>query len=239
MKIRFFTAILLASVFSLANAQNNQGVTVPTVSTKGYAEIEVTPDIAYLSVSLKEFYQDGNLKKKVVIEDLERQLYESAMQIGVKKEDFTIQNIYSYNYNVDKKRKKEDILQARQYRIKVTNLNGLNDLFDNVDPKGIQSTSINGYEHSNKKEIEKELKVKAVQDAMESAKILAGASGNTVGRALAISDNSNFNYNNVMPRVQMSYAKAADATVESAPLDIDVRPIKLSCQVDAAFELLK
>lgn len=239
MKVRFFTTMLLACIISISNAQNTQVSNVPSVTTKGYAEIEVTPDIVYLSVSLKEFYQDGDLKKKIVIEDLERQLYESAMRIGVKKEDFTIQNIYSYNYNVDKKRKKEDIMQARQYRIRVTNLNGLNDLFDGVDPKGIESTSINSYEHSNKKEIEKELKVKAVHDAMESAKILASASGNTIGRALAISDNSNFNFNNVMPGMQMSFAKLADAAAESAPLDINVRPIKLSCMVDAAFELLK
>jgi uncharacterized protein YggE len=141
----------------MATAQTTNIENSRKVATKGYAEREVTPDIAYLSISLKEFYMDGNTRKKVFIETLEKQLYDAAMQAGVKKEDFTIQNIYSYNYNT--KKKGNELLQSRQYRIKITNLNGLNEMMDKIDPYGIQSTSISGYDHSQKREIEKELRM--------------------------------------------------------------------------------
>lgn len=235
MKKLLTLAVLLGSIL-MTNAQTNSIDSYRKVATKGYAEKEVTPDIIYLSVSLKEFYMDGNVKKKVFIETLEKQLYDAAMAIGVKKEDFTIQNIYSYNY--DTKKKNNELLQSRQYRIKVTNLNGLNSLFDNVDPRGIQSTSISGYDHSQKKDIEKELKTLAVKDARVNAEILAAADGQGVGKVLVINDNSSFNMGELMPVTRTMYAKAAnDMAVEESSLVIDIKPIKLTCYIDAVFEL--
>lgn len=211
------------------------------IATKGYAEKEVTPDIIYLSISLKEFYMDGNLRKKVFIETLEKQLFDAAIAAGVKKEDFSIQNIYSYNYEINKK-KPAELLQSRQYRIKVTNLNGLNTMMDKVDPQGLQSTSIDGYDHSQKREIEKELKTAAVKDARSNAEILAIADGETVGKSLVINDNSSFNFNELIPQPRMygMMAKSASADgIESAQndLNISIRPIKLTCYIDAVFEI--
>ncbi|WP_257213651.1 SIMPL domain-containing protein [Sphingobacterium sp. 1.A.4] len=208
------------------------------VSTRGYAEKEVTPDIIYLSISLKEYYQDGNSKKKVSIETLEKQLFDAAMKNGVRKDDFTIQNIYSYN--AETKKKNNELLQSRQYRIKVTNLNNLNTMMDEVDPKGLQSTSISGYDHSQKRQIEKELKTAAVKDARTNAEILANADGGSVGKALMINDNSNVNWNEIMPQPRMySMAKTANAEMDAAGegLDLNIRPIKLTCNIDAVFEL--
>lgn len=222
----------------MVNAQTANIESSRKVATKGYAEKEVTPDIIYLSVSLREFYMDGNTKKKVSIETVEKQLFDGAMAAGVKKEDLTIQNIYSYNY--ENKKKNNEMLQSRQYRIKVTNLNGLNTILDKIDPQGLQSTSINGYDHSQKREIERELKTAAVKDARQNAEILAAADGQSVGKILVINDNSSINFNDLVPVPRM-YAKAAsmDAAGEMASddLNIDIRPIKLTCYIDGVFEL--
>lgn len=211
------------------------------VSTKGYAEREVTPDIIYLSVSLREYYEDGNMKKKVPIQTLEQQLFVAANTNGIKKEDLTIQNIHSYNY--DPKKKNSELLQARQYRIKVTDLSRLNAFFQQLDSRGIQNTSISEYDHSRKKEIEKELKTEAVKDARNNAEILAAADGQSVGKSLLLNDNSSFNWNDIMPSPRM-YSMAvqqADASIGAGEaqqsLDISVRPIKLVSNVDAVFEL--
>lgn len=227
---------------TMASAQSKNYEFSRKVSTRGYAEREVTPDIVYLSISLREYLQDGNSKKKVSIETLEKQLYDAALAIGVKKEDFTIQNIYSYNSETKKKGNAE-LLQAKQYRLKIANLNGLNSMMDKVDAKGVQSTSISGYDHSQKRQIEKELKVAAVQDARANAEILATASGDKVGKVIAINDNSSFGWNDIMPaprayamaKVQM---EAADGLAADQDLDISVRPIKLTCNIDGVFELL-
>lgn len=222
----------------MATAQSINIENSRKVATKGYAEREVTPDIAYLSISLKEFYMDGNIRKKVFIETLEKQLYDAAMEIGVKKEDFTIQNVYSYNYNT--KKKGNELLQSRQYRIKVSNLSGLNAMMEKIDPYGIQNMSISGYDHTQKREIEKELKTAAVKDARQNAEILADADGQSVGKVLVINDNSSFNFSDHLPVPEfgmMAKMATADGMGEAESLNIDIRPIKLTCYIDAVFEL--
>jgi len=233
---KLLTIAFLVGTILMTKAQTNNIESYRKVATKGYAEKEVTPDIIYLSISLKEFYMDGNMKKKVFIETLEKQLFDAATAIGVKKEDFTVQNIYSYNYQ--NKKKNNELLQSRQYRIKVTNLNGLHSMLDKVDPQGLESTSISGYDHTQKREIEKELKTAAVKDARLNAEILAAADGGSVGKVLVINDNSNFNFGELVPTTRM-FAKSAmmDGVSESSELTLDIRPIKLTCYIDGVFEL--
>ncbi|MCA5005353.1 SIMPL domain-containing protein [Sphingobacterium bovistauri] len=232
---KLLTIAFLLGTILMTNAQTNIE-SFRKVATKGYAEKEVTPDIIYLSISLKEFYMDGNMKKKVFIETVEKQLFDAAMAIGVKKEDLTIQNIYSYNYQ-DKK-KPSELLQSRQYRIKVANLNGLHTMLDQIDPRGLQSTSISGYDHSQKRELEKELKTAAVKDARHNAEILAAADGGSIGKVLVINDNSNFNFAELMPQPRMYKTAMMDsAGGESSDLSLDIRPIKLTCYIDGVFEL--
>jgi uncharacterized protein YggE len=224
-------------MLTAVNAQTNNMENTRRVATRGYAEKEITPDIVYLSISLKEYYQDGNTKKKVAIDQLEKQLFDAAMKNGVKKEDFTVQNIYSYN--VADKKKNNELLQARQYRIKVADLKKLNTMLEEVDARGLQSTNISGYDHSQKREIEKELKTLAVRDARTNAEILAAADAENVGKVILINDNSSFNWNEIAPQPRMYAMKASNAEMDSANngLDLEVRPIKLTCNIDAVFEL--
>ncbi|MVZ65820.1 DUF541 domain-containing protein [Sphingobacterium sp. DK4209] len=239
---KLLSILALIALVVTAQAQNVSMENSRRVATRGVAEKEVTPDIIYLSISLKEYYQDGNNKKKVAIETLEKQLHDAAMKYGVKKEDFTIQNIYSYNAE-NRKKKNNELLQSRQYRLKVTDLKNLNPMIDDVDAQGLQSTSISGYDHSQKKAIEKELKTAAVKDARINAEILAAADGETVGKSLMINDNSSFSWNDVMPQPRAySMAMSKTNSMESDAsggnnLDIDIRPIKLSCNIEAVFEL--
>lgn len=236
---KILTLIALLGMIISANAQTTTMENTRRVATRGYAEKEVTPDIVYLSISLKEYYQDGNTKKKVQIDQLEKQLFDAAMKNGVKKEDFTVQNIYSYN--TSDKKKTNELLQARQYRIKVTNLKNLNTMLEEVDARGLQSTNISGYDHSQKREIEKELKTTAVKDARTNAEILAAADAETVGKVIMINDNSSLNWNDIMPQPR-AYAMAAKTSLEGAAadqqsLELEVKPIKLTCNIDAVFEL--
>lgn len=235
MKKLLLGLMLFASVHNL---QAQQMMNKDMVTTIGRAEEEVTPDIIYINVTLKEFYQDGNTKKKVTIENLEKQLFQSATNIGVEKKDFTIQNIYSTNYTT-KKKKETDILLSRQYRIKVTQLNKLNDLFDGVDAAGIQSTVISELDYSKKKELEKTLKVKAVKDAMDNAKILAEAAGQKIGKAILLSESPQMIYFN-SPRVMAASFKsgAMEADEAAENLDLDIKPIKITSEVNASFEIL-
>jgi uncharacterized protein YggE len=211
------------------------------VSTVGRAEEEVTPDIIYIDVTLKEFYENGNTKKKVAIDKLEKDLFDSATKSGIKKEDFTIQNIWSYNTQ-EKKKKDTDILLSRQYRIKVTNLNNLDQLLDGVDKAGIQSTYISEYDYSKKKELEKTLKTKAVLDAKANAQILAEAAGQKIGKAIVLSETPQQIIFGVQPMMRNAMFKGAMAEAaddaSGSGLDLNIRPMKVTSEISASFELL-
>jgi len=112
-------------------------------------------------------------------------------------------------------------------------------MLEEVDARGLQSTNISGYDHSQKREIEKELKTLAVRDARTNAEILAAADAENVGKVILINDNSSFNWNEIAPQPRMYAMKASNAEMDSANngLDLEVRPIKLTCNIDAVFEL--
>src|SRR5690606_28788552 len=132
------------------------------------------------------------------------------------------------------------LLQARQYRIKVSNPNGLHAMMDKVHPFGIQRMSINGYDRSQKREVEKELKTAALKGARQNTERLAAADAQSVGKVLVINDNSSFNFSDHIPVrefAMMAKTAGADMVGQSESLDIDIRPIKLTCYIDAVFEL--
>ncbi len=208
------------------------------IQVSGEAEREVTPDILYISISLKEYFRDNNNRNKVTIDVLERQLHDAAMKAGIAEEDFMINNISSYNYDWNKKKNDPGFLAAKQYRIKVTNLNAVNSLFAAVDAKGVQYSNIDGYDYSRKKELEKELKTQAVRDAREKAAYMAEALGDQLGKALSVNESGYVNYPQPVMKQYRATMAMSDAAVMESSLDIDFKKVKFSYNVGVVFELL-
>ena len=80
------------------------------IEVTGVAELEVTPDIINVSITLKE-YLSG--KTKVTITQLEQQLEKAVNEAGIAKADFTVNNLSSWNYTEEKK-KAVDFLASKQ-----------------------------------------------------------------------------------------------------------------------------
>jgi uncharacterized protein YggE len=198
------------------------------IEVTGTSELEVTPDIINVSITLKE-YLSG--KTKVTITQLEQQLEKAVNDAGIAKADFTINNLSSWNYT-DEKKKAVDFLASKQYGIKFRDLNKFNQILSKLDPKGIQSTNIDSYDYSKIDQLKNELKLKALLAARDKAAYLLNGLGDKLGSALNIVENDNSSF--PQPRNVMYMAKSADVAPES---DIDVRKIKLSFQIQAVFEI--
>ncbi|WP_207535488.1 SIMPL domain-containing protein [Desertivirga arenae] len=206
------------------------------IEVSGSAETEVTPDIIYVGISLKEYYRDNANKKKVDIEDLEKQLYSAVINAGIPKENFTINNISSYNYTWEKK-KNPDFLARKQYRIKVTDLNKFNQILNGVEPRAIEYTNIESYDYSKIESLKRDLKIKALQAAKDKASFLAEAVNDKVGDAIEIQEINNEVYPQPYYRANVMMMDKA-AAAESAPMpEIDFKKIKLNYQMRAVFEL--
>ena len=228
-------AIVLLSVFSLSAFSQNLD-TRKKIEVNGSAEAEVTPDIIYIGLSLKEYFRDSNNKKKVEIEELERQLQSAVLKAGIPQENFTINNISSYNSWWEKK-KTPDFLARKQYRIKVTDLTKFNEIMSAVDPKGIEYSNIESYDYSKIESLKKDLKLKALQAAKTKADYLITSIGGTLGGPIEIQEINNEYYPQPMYRANMLMTSDAMESSKAAMPDIDFKKIKLNYQMRAVFEI--
>lgn len=229
-------ALAFVALFSMS-AMAQQVDLRRKINVSGSAEAEVTPDIIYIGISLKEYLKDNNSKKRVDITELENQLYNAVLKAGISKEDLMINNISSFNYATEKK-KNPDFLASKQYRLKVSDLNKWNEIIGAVDPKGVAYTNIESYDYSKIESLKKELKIKALQAAKAKAAYMVEALGEKLGGVIDIQEINNEAYPQPMYRanVMMMKAESADA-MTAAPIDLDFKKIKLNYQVNTVFEI--
>ncbi|HVW99453.1 MAG TPA: SIMPL domain-containing protein [Candidatus Babeliaceae bacterium] len=202
------------------------------IEVTGTAEKEITPDIIYVTISLQE-YLDG--RKKTTIDQLENQLETAVKEAGIPKDDFTISNVSAWNNTLQKK-KNPDFLASKQYSIRFHDLNKFNQILSKIDPKGIQSTNIDSYDYSKIDELRRDLKIKALLSAKEKASYLLGSIDEKVGRPISITDFDNSSLPS--PRPMQYKAMSVSLNAVAPESDIDIKPIKLSFQVQAVFEIL-
>ncbi|MHA4893360.1 SIMPL domain-containing protein [Pedobacter sp. PWIIR3] len=206
------------------------------ISVSGTAEMEVTPDIIYLSISLKEYLKDNNSKKKVDITTLENQLFSAVQKAGLDKDNLTINNLSSYNYATEKK-KNPDFLASKQYRLKVTDLNKWNEIIGAVDAKGIAYTNVESYDYSKIESLKRELKTKALLAARVKAAYLVEALGDKLGSVIDIQEVNNEQYPQPMYRANVMMMKAESADMAAPAPEIDFKKIKLSYIMNTVFEI--
>ncbi|MDB5024344.1 MAG: hypothetical protein JWP78_2099 [Mucilaginibacter sp.] len=227
MKKLFILAALCIGTYGVA-AQNVD--LRRKIEVTGIAEKEVTPDIINVSISLQE-YMDG--KKKTSVGQLENQLETAVKEAGIPKEDFTISNVSAWN-NTWQKKKNPDFLASKQYSIRFHDLNKFNQILNKVDPKGIQSTSIDSYDYSKMAELKRDLKIQALLSAKEKATYLLNSINEKTGRPISITETDNSNFPGPRPLLY----KTMTANAAPAESDIDVKTIKLNFQVQAVFEIM-
>lgn len=206
------------------------------ITVSGTAEAEVTPDIIYISISLKEYLKDGNSKKKVEITDLETQLFNAVQSAGITKDNLMINNLSSYN-TVAEKKKNPEFLVSKQYRLKVTDLNKWNSIIGAVDPKGVAYTNIDSYDYSKIEVLKKELKIKALQAAKAKAMYLVESLGNKLGSVIDIQELNNESFPQPVYRNTMMMRTAESADMSASSPEIDFKKIKLSYTMNTVFEI--
>ena len=180
-KLIFTTAIALTFLTGFSQILDTR----KKIEVTGAAEQEITPDEIFIAISLQEYMTTN--KKKISIEDLEKQLQTAVMKAGIANTDFMINNISSYQ-NYWEKKKNPMFLASKQYTLKVKDLTKLNDIISAVDPKGIAYTNVESYSHSKLDTYKKDLKIKALQNAKEKANSLLNGIGEKMGGAMDIQE---------------------------------------------------
>ena len=232
MKRLFAIALVALTTLASLNASAQQVDLRKKITVSGTAETEITPDIIYINISLKEYLKDGNSKKKVDITTLETQLFNAVQKAGIAKENLTINNLSSWNYTTSKK-KDPDFLASKQYRLKVADLNKFNAILESLDAKGVANTNVESYDYSKIESLKKDLKIKALLAAKEKATYMVTALGEKIGGVIEIQDGGD----NVVQPVYRNYMMKAEMADAAPAQEIDFKKIKLNFSVNAVFEI--
>jgi uncharacterized protein len=203
------------------------------IEVTGQAEIEVEPDYFEYTINLQEYYKSEN--EKVSIETLEKSLIKAVGEIGIKKVNLTINSVQG-NRRYSSDNKPMNFLESRNYILKIKSINDINNLLPKLDKLGLTGTSLSKMTNKMQANFEKELRIKAVNDAKEKAESIAESVGKKIGDIILISTNE-FNgfrkgwksYDFNEETVSLGYG--------SFKTDIEVEKIKMSYQVHITFQM--
>jgi uncharacterized protein len=238
---KYLLMVALAAYFSPVQSQNTilktEKDVVKNIEVTGVAEMEVVPDELYFTISLKEYFKDEKSQKdKVAIEVLEKQLIEAVKAAGLPRENLSISGVTGYR-EWNGRKKPQIFLAAKQYQLKLSNLNNVNDLMAKVDDRGIEYVSMSRVEHSKKEEFRKQVKINALKAAKDKASYLLESIGEKVGEVLEIREGEDNYY---YPQLaQQRNFKVMAMSAEDAPQEpsLEFQKIKISYRMVAVFRI--
>jgi len=234
------TVLLMALVMtatSFAQTTDNKPP-VKKIEVNGSAEIEITPDEIYFNITLREYMK--NKTQKVSITELEQKLQKAVEAAGIAKGDFTIANVFGYNYEQWWKKKKDapDFMARKQYRLKLTRLDKINGILAAVDEEGIESANVASFSSSKMEEYRKQVKIEALKAAKAKAEYLVAAIGENLAGVIEIQEFNTDQYSDVRPEMaNMMVRKSAayDAAGGAPDSNIDFKTIKIRAEVRAVW----
>lgn len=226
--------ILFIGLMAISFTTFAQDKVVKKISVSGSASMEVVPDEIFVQINLKE-YKNGS--KKVDLNKLESELVAAVKTLKIPEENLMVQNISGYNWNW-KKRKSEDFLATKSFKLKVSDLKKINELVKKLDSEGINSMNVVSYEHSKIEEFRKQLKIEAIKAAKDKAAYLLAAVDEELGGVIDVVENG------AQPTYTPQYrARAYNSNVafESTDAgynsDVEFQKIKLQAEINVVFEI--
>jgi len=236
MKKIMLAGLLLFTTLMATKAQSGEKnfIDKPYIEVTGKAEMEVTPDRIYMSITINE----KDSKGKIVLAQSEKDMMTKLKALGIDtKKDLSVKDMSSNfkKYWV----KGSEIMTSKEYQLLVTTAQMAGTVMQDLEKIGISNVSIERVDHSQMEQFRREVKINAVKIAKEKAVAMASAIGQTAGKAIYIQEvdfGNNAMYTGRMAGLDSNVrmkVSSADITVPN----IEFEKIKLEYQVNAKFEL--
>jgi len=228
-KLVFLAAAL---AMTLTAAAQTQEAYPSYIQVNGRAEKEIVPDEFYLSIVIDE----RDSKGKISVESQQREMIAALRRQGVDVEkQLKVANLSSEFF------KKNTSVATAKYQLKLGSAAEAANVWQALDKLGISDVSILRVSHSNIDALKEEVRVEAIRNAQQSARTLAQAIGQTVGKCFYIWDSNNdimpSYYNNALTMRSMKAMDAAGAEGAADEEPLDFKTIKLQYSVQTKFVL--
>ena len=153
------------------------------IEVTGYNKAEVAPDEIYIAFQINE----ADTKGRTSVSDQERSMVNALRNLGIDIENQLTVKDMSSNFKKYILRR-TDVQMSRDYQLKVPDAQTAASVFAALEGVGIANASISKAEYSKIDEFVLDNKVAAMKNAQEKAVKLAGAIGQTTGKAIYIQD---------------------------------------------------
>lgn len=222
--------------FVFVTAQNVTNPPLRYIEVTGSAEMYVEPDEIVFSIQLKEYWIEEftnpnnpkKFKNKVLIEELERDLFKTLAQIGIQKEQILINNIGN-----SWRSRGQELLFTKDYEISITNFAQIDSLFQLLNKKGVEHIYIKEFKNKQITEFRKQVKIMALQAAKDKATYLLESIGKNCGDVILIQEIEENNYINSRSNSNVHYYDGESNDENSEKY----RKIVLKYQIKAQFEI--
>ncbi|MFV0289817.1 MAG: SIMPL domain-containing protein [Mangrovibacterium sp.] len=232
MKKLVLSAMLFCGALMVQAQTGSTLLDVPYLSVVGEAYQEFVPDEIYVSFTLAERY-DGKIK--IELTNLDKELQKKMKSAGFNLEKLSVLDA-NLSY-VPIKRKNEDVLASKTYKMKLSTSQELTKIWQILDEVEAKDASIYKFDLSNMDEVKCQIRKNAVKNAKQKAEDMIGALSGEVGQVLYLEEEYIYARNeyaySLRGKAMSVSAETADETIEP----IEFEKIKVECRIRARFAI--
>lgn len=228
MRYLYLLFLLFGFTFHYATAQSKNFLDLPYLETNASIDTLVVPDRIYLIVLL----QEADTKDRTSVEVLENKMAAKLRDLGIDTDKQLFLADLGSNFK-DYFLRKTGVLKSKAYTVLVYSALSAGEVIQGLESVGIANITFQKAEVSNIEALKLELRKKAIIQAKQQALSMLEPLGQTLGKAVHISDiNTGIVYG--WERRPRTLEMSARADMEQ-PLDIDFQKVKLSSTINVKF----
>ncbi len=224
----FLCLLALLATLPVVRSQTKNFIDQPYLETAAEVDTLVTPDRIFLEIHL----QESDTKGRTSLEELEKRMASRLRAMGIDlQEQLTVSDLSSDfgKYFL----RKQEVLKEKHFVLLVFDAPTAGRVLFELEREGISNVRLQRTEYAAMDTLRDTLLGRAVRRARAQGQIMAGALGQSLGKALYLSD-SGLSVRNPMesqaPRAMMA-ADAPESVYISLPSDFDKIQVQVRVQV--------
>ena len=225
---KLFAFIVLSITVFPTFSQTKNFIDQPYVETRAKVDTLIVPDRIYLNIVITE----SDTKGKISVEELENKMAVKLVSLGIDlQKQLTLSDLAS-NFKKYFLRK-QDILKDKAFLLVIYNAQSAGKVIVGLEEIGISNVQLYKTEYSKMEDLQIALKSKAIIKAKKNVEALLEPLNQKLGKAIYISDMSNYDYQGRADGLVISYASKSSTNFE--PIDIDFEKIKVQSEINIKF----
>ena len=234
-KITFIAIAIMAMLAVAPFKATAQSTIQPCIDMSTTVQREVIPDELYLRIVISE----KDYKGKKTLEEMQKEMLEALKANNINIAENLTLNYMGSEVSYKTFSKKIKPKTEATYMLRLNDAATMQQVIASLEEKQISNIMLDRTKYTKEKELKNEMAIEAMQQAQAEAKVLAGAIGQEIGKAISI--NTHLGYASPQPRMYkaLNYANVDHAIMEEAEEvpALNIGKITYTFNANVRFEL--